>query len=72
MTVPEPAGSAESLQIDDLLPQTTYYFAVHAMDDTGQNSVLSNVLQVTTGVLDDTEPPAILMTFGLMSKSCKE
>ena len=30
MTVPEPAGSAESLQIDDLLPQTTYYFAVRA------------------------------------------
>ena len=58
MTAPQSAGSAESIEVTGLLPQTTYFFALRSIDDSEQSSVLSNILQVTTGNLDDTEPPS--------------
>ena len=55
---PSPAGTAESLTVSDLQPQTRYYFALRATDENGQTSVLSNVVEVTTGTENDEEAPA--------------
>jgi hypothetical protein len=42
------AGVKQTLIIRDLLPNTTYYFAVQATDDEGNKSPLSNIAQATT------------------------
>ncbi|MCP4708140.1 MAG: hypothetical protein GY869_05920, partial [Planctomycetes bacterium] len=45
---PLPAGSVESFVVDILNPNTTYYFAIKVIDDTGRYSALSNVVSATT------------------------
>ncbi len=53
--VPSVAGSAETLVVDDLDPEQTYYFAIKAVDEANNWSALSNVYAVTT-LPDDTLP----------------
>jgi len=46
---PRVAGSPESLTVAGLQPGTTYYFALRAADEEGNESALSNVVSATTG-----------------------
>jgi PKD repeat protein len=48
--VPKVAGSAESMTVFGLQPDTTYYFAIKVTDDSGNVSPLSHVLTVHTPV----------------------
>jgi hypothetical protein len=54
---PQIAGSDETFTISDLLPNTTYYFALKTSDEVPNWSALSNVVAVTTL---DTEAPAAI------------
>jgi chitodextrinase len=55
---PQPAGSNESFTVEDLNPNTTYYFAIKTADEVPNWSGLSNVASdSTTG--DQTPPGAI-------------
>lgn len=47
---PQLAGSSESLVIDSLEPNSTYYFAIKTADEADNWSVLSNVISKTTEV----------------------
>ncbi len=46
--IPQHAGTTESIAIDGLEGNTTYYVAIKAMDDRGNWSALSNVLVAAT------------------------
>ncbi len=46
--VPQLAGQMESIEVNELEPNTTYYFALKAMDEMPNVSDLSNVLETTT------------------------
>jgi len=48
--LPQPAGSTESFVVTGLSPNTTYYFALKVTDESGNPSLLSNVISVTTPV----------------------
>jgi len=52
---PQPAGSAESFAVTGLASETGYYFAIKAIDDAGNRSVVSNIVFALT---DDQFPPA--------------
>jgi hypothetical protein len=52
---PKPPGQVESFTVENLNPNTTYYFAVKAADDMMNWSGLSNIAVVTT---IDNMPPA--------------
>lgn len=54
---PSPAGSIERMTINDLAPDTLYYFAVVAIDGSDNQSPLSNVVDVLT--IDTIPPPPI-------------
>ncbi len=54
---PAAAGTAQSVTITDLAPNTTYYFALKTQDDAGTWSALSNAPAVTT--LDTVAPAAV-------------
>lgn len=62
-SIPQPAGSFESLVVSGLLPSTTYYFAIKSRDEVPNESLLSNVISVLTdatgGVVDVTAPSTI-------------
>lgn len=45
---PAPAGTLESAEVTNLAPGTTYYLAIEAVDEAGNHSALSNVVQATT------------------------
>lgn len=45
---PLPAGTPESVTVSGLGGETTYYFALHAIDEAGNVSPLSNVASATT------------------------
>ena len=45
---PQPAGSAESMLITGLAPETVTYFAIKAADEAGNVSPLSNVVEAAT------------------------
>ena len=45
---PSISGTLESLSINDLEPETLYYFALKSMDEDGNSSVLSNVESAMT------------------------
>ena len=50
LTAPKSPGSTETCQVSGLVPGTTYYFVVRAMDDVANGSLLSNVAsRATTG-----------------------
>jgi len=55
---PQPAGSAESVNVSGLTPSTTYYFSLRTFDEVGNGSALSNPLQVTTTASPDVLRPA--------------
>jgi hypothetical protein len=55
--VPAAPGTAQSVTINGLNRQTTYYFAAKIVDDAGNPSALSNVVSVTTP--DLTAPAAV-------------
>ncbi|MFC1888024.1 fibronectin type III domain-containing protein, partial [Candidatus Cloacimonadota bacterium] len=56
--IPQPAGSAETLNIEDLMPLTTYYCAIKAVDESNNVSNLSNIIYETTIDVPDFTPPA--------------
>ncbi len=59
--VPSIVGSAETVYIAvGLLPNTTYYFALKTLDETGNTSIISNVITFTT--LDETVAPPVVTT----------
>ncbi|MDO8601933.1 MAG: lamin tail domain-containing protein, partial [bacterium] len=45
---PQAAGESESVEISGLAPMTTYYFALKAKDEAGNESALSNIASATT------------------------
>ncbi|MBM3285938.1 MAG: T9SS type A sorting domain-containing protein [Candidatus Eisenbacteria bacterium] len=51
------AGSPESLRVADLEPETTYHFALRAIDDAGNLGPLSESVDATTPPSPDTLPP---------------
>jgi hypothetical protein len=53
---PSPAGSNDSYVVNNLQPNTTYYFAIKTFDDANNCSGMSNIAIRTTGA--ETEPPA--------------
>jgi hypothetical protein len=53
---PLPAGAHHSMVVGGLIPGTTYYFAIKAVDDAGNWSGLSNVLR-WDGIPETTEVP---------------
>ena len=55
--VPGAPGTVANLTVTGLTRQVTYYFAVKALDDAGNPSALSNVVNVTTP--DQTAPAAV-------------
>ncbi len=62
--LPEFHGIQQSVSVSGLQKNTVYYFAIKAYDECGNESPLSNVLQVQT--LDDTVPPSRVtsLTYG--------
>ena len=58
MPVPHDAGTAESFTVTGLLPATDYWFALVTLDESGNRSGLSNVLQATTLESPDVVRPA--------------
>lgn len=54
---PSEAGTLETVKVTDLYPNTLYYFAVIAVDSSGNASPLSNVVDVLT--IDTISPPMI-------------
>ena len=72
--LPDPLepGTEQSVDVSDLLPQTTWHFAMKVIDGDGRSSALSNDAAVTTpygtylgggGVSPETGPPASEFTF---------
>ncbi len=75
--LPDPAvpGTAQSVDVSDLLPDTTWHFAMKVIDDEGHVSPLSNDAAVTTpfgtyltsgGVAPDIGTPVTDFTFEVM------
>lgn len=55
--VPAAPGTAQSVTVNGLTRQTTYYFAAKIVDEAGNPSALSNVVSLTTP--DQTAPAAV-------------
>jgi len=55
---PQPAGSAESFDVNGLQPGTTYYFAIKVGDEVPNWSALSNIIFKATEPEDS--PPAVV------------
>jgi len=53
---PAPAGSPQRLELNNLLEETEYYFALISEDEAGNRSPLSNIAQASTGGI----PPALI------------
>ncbi len=56
---PKAPGETETLVVDELVPATTYYFAVKSKDNADLVSDLSNVVTAET-LIPDTTPPAAI------------
>jgi hypothetical protein len=56
---PNPVGTTEAFNVTGLLPSTTYYFAIKAIDALGNSSAMSNVTSATTTPPDATLPNTI-------------
>ena len=50
---PQPAGSIETLTVDNLQPSTTYYFAIKSADEVPNWSLISNIVSVATSPEED-------------------
>ncbi|MFN0151646.1 MAG: fibronectin type III domain-containing protein [bacterium] len=55
---PRASGQAETLRIEGLAPDTTYYFALRARDDASNASSLSNIVAARTVLAPTGLPPA--------------
>jgi hypothetical protein len=53
--VPDTAGSVDSVVIDGLFSNTTYFFAMKTADELNNWSALSNIASYTTLILEDVE-----------------
>ena len=67
--IPEDTGSLQEFTISQLQPNTEYYFAMRAMDNSGQYSTLSNVVssETTVGPVIEIAPdnlPTVTLTKG--------
>ncbi len=62
LAAPGLAGRADTAQVTDLVFGLTYFFALRTLDDAGNASGLSNVVEVETG---DTEPPGQVTDLGV-------
>ena len=58
--IPQPFGSPESLIIVDLEPETDYFAAIKAVDESNNISPISNVAQATTTEIPDTTSPSAI------------
>ncbi len=70
--VPAPAapGSAESFRVTGLAPNTTYWFAIKAGDESGNWALISNVISKATGAAPDTiRPAAAAIAVGALTDS---
>ncbi len=56
---PEEAGTPQSMTVSNLVPRTTYYFAMKTSDEASNTSGLSNFAIITTGSTDNTAPGSI-------------
>ncbi|MFH1459036.1 MAG: hypothetical protein ABIG64_01500, partial [Candidatus Omnitrophota bacterium] len=54
---PSIAGTSQSMTINGLSSQTTYYFAMKASDEAANVAAISNIINETTDALPDTTPP---------------
>ena len=61
LVAPHPAGITESATVTGLTPQTTYWFAVRTLDESGNISGLSNSLSGSTLASSDVLRPAPLV-----------
>ncbi len=61
-SIPQPqiAGSIQSMVAQNLSPYTHYYFAIKALDDNNNTSLMSNIAETTTLQAPDTNPPATI------------
>lgn len=60
---PREAGKTETFTVTGLSKNSTYYFAIEAIDKQGNRSGLSNVIEVSTS---DTTPPAAVQTLAVI------
>jgi hypothetical protein len=60
---PQAAGTQEYFTIGSLLPLQTYYFAIKSVDDAGNWSGLSNVVQQASAITVSTEDAALPLAF---------
>jgi hypothetical protein len=58
---PKRAGSPESLKVGGLAPSTPYYFAMKAVDQAGNLSLMSNAASCTTALPPDFVAPAPIL-----------
>lgn len=58
LPVPQTAGASESFTVSGLTPATAYWFALRTEDESGNRSVLSNIMTATTLVSSDVLRPA--------------
>jgi len=64
---PNSVGCAESLIVDNLIPNTKYYFAIRVYDEVSNQSPLSNVPSCYTG--NDTIPPATITDLSVLDSA---
>ena len=57
---PSLVGTEDSTLVENLIPETTYYFALVSYDETGNRSGLSNVVSTKTTETHDITPPAYI------------
>ncbi|MCP4711180.1 MAG: choice-of-anchor D domain-containing protein, partial [Planctomycetes bacterium] len=62
LDVPEPSGFGiyEVHEVTGLVPNQLYYFALKVIDDAGNISEMSNVVNIITPVVGDITPPAAI------------
>ncbi len=68
---PKAPGGAETFTLTGLTGSTTYWIAIKAIDNGGNRSPLSNVLQIATAPPDVTPPQWIGNLMGTPSKTAK-
>jgi len=61
VSAPQTAGSAESFTLTDCELNTTYYFALKAVDDSNNISAQSNLVEATMEVAEDTIAPSAII-----------
>lgn len=57
--IPAHSGIEQVLTIEDLAQETTYYFALRSEDESNNESLISNIVSVTTLAPDVTPPAAV-------------